>query len=370
MNVLLITPKFPPQTGGAATYFQTLYDSCQSHPAIDDVFVLTEYFAGETIVDDNHADVFRLLPPRTSTTPSKTLRKTAFLGLFGLETLVGIPGLIELLDIDLVHVHSYFTRIGGEYENHLVTQYLPRANARFVLDVRDQFSIPTRPNGFDVTICASRNIYSKANSRTAVGPAIHIPIPMPELQPALDERWRTKLQQLAPYYCFVGDINEKKGVFELAEAFSSLRDEPAFSDHSLVYIGTNNGDSAFTTLVDGEPSIHYLGRQPHSLTMGIVREAEALLLPSRSEGMPRVCLEALTLNTPCIAPPGIPEFEDALPDLTLPEISPTSIARALRKLEKMQTPPDYPLERHDPESIGRQTIELYRRVLDEPNEVL
>ena len=59
-----------------------------------------------------------------------------------------------------------------------------------------------------------------------------------------------------------------------------------------------------------------------------------MVLPSRSEGLPTVVLEAVALGSKVICPPGIPEFDEHMPHFVLSEVSADAIANALDEGER------------------------------------
>jgi glycosyltransferase involved in cell wall biosynthesis len=76
-----------------------------------------------------------------------------------------------------------------------------------------------------------------------------------------------------------------------------------------------------------------------------MRGAKIVALPSRSEGLGRVLLEALALGARVICPPGIPEFERYLPQFVLPSVDADSIVKTLNAVWRLGLP-SYPLSEH------------------------
>lgn len=103
-------------------------------------------------------------------------------------------------------------------------------------------------------------------------------------------------------YLFVGSISKRKGVHDLLCAFEQLG--AASTVRRLVLIGPNYGD--VESLYDICPDIlegrglvvEYIGQVQNALQYMAI--ADALVLPSYSEGMPNVVLEALCTGTPVL----------------------------------------------------------------------
>ena len=91
---------------------------------------------------------------------------------------------------------------------------------------------------------------------------------------------------------FVGRMDKKKGIDELICAFKSLR------TINLHLIGPDS--QGYLNDLDVPNIIHY-GEVSHGKAMEFLKEMDALILPSYSEGFPLVILEAMTAGLPIIA---------------------------------------------------------------------
>jgi glycosyltransferase involved in cell wall biosynthesis len=109
--------------------------------------------------------------------------------------------------------------------------------------------------------------------------------------------------------------------------------------------------------------VFYVGHVPHQDALALMRGAEIVIMPSRSEGLSRVILEAVSLGVKVICPPDIPEFEQHLPAFVLPEVSASAIAAALEKVWADNTRPSYPLSDHTIARVVTQLLETYRDTL-------
>ncbi len=91
---------------------------------------------------------------------------------------------------------------------------------------------------------------------------------------------------------FVGRVEEKKGIAELLEAFK------AFSELNLHIVGPDSSGQLTDVC---ESNIIKHGELDHGKTIEIMRDMDALILPSYSEGFPLVVLEAMAVGLPVIA---------------------------------------------------------------------
>ncbi|HEU5170590.1 MAG TPA: hypothetical protein VFU46_08625, partial [Gemmatimonadales bacterium] len=78
--------------------------------------------------------------------------------------------------------------------------------------------------------------------------------------------------------------------------------------------------------------------------------------------LPRSALEAIALGRNAVLPPGIPEFMAACPEAVLDTVTPEAIAAKVEQTWRAGRPPNYPIDRHDPDRVAALTLEVYRSV--------
>jgi glycosyltransferase involved in cell wall biosynthesis len=103
------------------------------------------------------------------------------------------------------------------------------------------------------------------------------------------------------FILFVGHIQKVKGVDYLIDAFNKISKD--FPDFKLIMVGEKGG-------YQSEGNIQFKGRLSLEETKNIMKNCYCLVLPSLSEGLPRVIMEAMALGKPVIASNvgGIPEL--------------------------------------------------------------
>jgi teichuronic acid biosynthesis glycosyltransferase TuaC len=126
---------------------------------------------------------------------------------------------------------------------------------------------------------------------------------------------------------FVGNLLRAKGVRELADAILDLGDP---------FMGVFVGDGPEAGYRGGDPAanerLKYRGERPHQDVVCHMSAADVLVLPSYSEGLPTVLVEAGSLGLPVIASAvgGIPELLGGDRGTILSRLSAEGIASALR----------------------------------------
>jgi glycosyltransferase involved in cell wall biosynthesis len=132
---------------------------------------------------------------------------------------------------------------------------------------------------------------------------------------------------------FVGRLCRPKGVFDLLEAFAKVQ-TVAPVKLSVVGDGPDRMElEALSRTLGVADKIRFIGAVESIAPL--LKESHALVLPSYSEGIPRVVMEAFAAGVPVIgtAIPGIKQLvEEGLTGLMVPVGDPKSLAEALRQL--------------------------------------
>jgi glycosyltransferase involved in cell wall biosynthesis len=175
---------------------------------------------------------------------------------------------------------------------------------------------------------------------------------------------------------FVGRLLEDKGIRTLVEAHRLLRQRG--SDTELLIAGTPDPANP-ASVTEAEAAA--FGREPGIAWLGHVDDIAALwaraaiaVLPSRREGLPLSLLEAAACGRPMIATdvPGCREI--VRPGETGLLVPPDDAAALADAISTLAAAPELrarygaaarrlAVERFAAESIGRQTVELYRRLV-------
>ena len=144
--------------------------------------------------------------------------------------------------------------------------------------------------------------------------------------PRADARALLGLSMDAVVVLFVGNLKPTKGVRELADAILSV-------GRPFVGVIVGSGSEQGYGLDDARAPglLEYRGPQAHEDVIRYMSAADVLVLPSHTEGLPTVLVEAGSLGLPVIASAvgGIPELLGPDRGAILPEVSPESIAAAL-----------------------------------------
>src|SRR2546422_1971141 len=139
---------------------------------------------------------------------------------------------------------------------------------------------------------------------------------------------RKEIRDRKPEVAYVGGLEESKGVLELLEAITLLTREGR--EISFVFVGSGGLENKVLRLASTYHNVRFRGLVPYSEIPAILNDCRLLVLPSFTEGMPNVVLEAMACGTPVLAAPvgAIPDIiTDSENGFVLPNNSPDSVAK-------------------------------------------
>lgn len=364
MRIMLVTPLFKPRPGGASVYFELLSKDLARKKSVEKMWVLSRYLKNENIFE-KHQKVWVL-----RCLPNVKYQKKYINFIQSISIPIIILIFSKFLRVDLVHYHSLSSYKAIYYLSFIF-------GIPLICDMRD---LAAKNEGASLyyyrhasrIICCSENICHFVRSNAFLtNKTTYIPLPfkIPEKQTknklvALKRKYG--LDAARPYICFAGAIIEYKGIFELIDAFKLLLSEG--HEWHLIIIGPMELKKNSTNFKKFEseinlPGIFYLGPLKSTDTLGLIQDCDIFILPSKTEGLPRACLEAISLGVKAILPGCVPEFKKHCPDFVLDKIDPHKIAEKIIEVSKIDKRPTYPLSIHDCSKIVDQTYSLYMEIL-------
>lgn len=158
-------------------------------------------------------------------------------------------------------------------------------------------------------------------------------------------RERLKIERDAQMILFVGNLKQKKGLLDLCKSFLSMSASKRFSNLQLFIIGEGplSAELHRIALAAGcSDKMHILGSMPHFKISDWLNACDVFCLPSHSEGLPNVVIEALSCKTKVVATNvgGIPELVNN--DAVLCLVSPHCPIQLQTAIENLLLPRAYP----------------------------
>jgi glycosyltransferase involved in cell wall biosynthesis len=172
------------------------------------------------------------------------------------------------------------------------------------------------------------------SSRITVIPnAVDLPTTAPRLEGG---SWRASLglSPLRPVVSVIGRLSPEKGQDVFLRACGVAR--RCGTPFTAVLVGEGPSTTSLRAQVEDaglSPIVRFAGY--HSDVSAVYRESDIIVIPSRSEGLPNVLLEAMALGKPVIATNagGIPEvIRNGVNGVLVPIADPESMARAMSML--------------------------------------
>lgn len=102
-------------------------------------------------------------------------------------------------------------------------------------------------------------------------------------------------------FVFVGHVVVTKGVYELVEAFSQLEENVSLEIMGLCNSGVREDLMRIASRKENGRWLSIVGNKDRDYVLERMKEAEALVLPSYTEGFPNVVLEAMACGCPVLA---------------------------------------------------------------------
>jgi glycosyltransferase involved in cell wall biosynthesis len=359
-TVLLFTPKYPPSSGGAAVFYSNLVDTQRGEA---DFLVVSEYLSGKEVISQRRGvPLYRVLP-RITLIPRFVRAPLEALLLFAVAAY-----LIVARDVDLIHTHaSSFAVIG-------LTAVATLFGVPLVPDCRDEgfrpWIVTTGPT--PVWFSCASNIDDVLTEK-GVHPERIVRLPVVNPGYVRDFR-RSDRTGGVDDIVYVGSIREQKGVFVLLEVVELLRKKG--TDISLTLIGDGPARDEVRERVRGMglgDQVTLAGSLDHRDTLRRIAASDVLVLPSASEGLPRVVLEAQDIGTPVVATPvgAIPGVIDHENSGLLTDRSAESIASSIETLaedddlyHRIVTNGIHAADERGWEQVGTNLQDGYQRALE------
>jgi glycosyltransferase involved in cell wall biosynthesis len=175
---------------------------------------------------------------------------------------------------------------------------------------------------------------------------------------------RQRTQNLIGY---IGGLNERKGLRELMCAISMLNE----ADDTIQYVigGVGGMEKELREFAARNTNVEFKGYIDKKDLPLILNELKALILPSYSEGLPNIVLEAMSCGTCVLATPvgGIPDvITDGENGLILRSNTPLDIMDGIKRVLALETEDIESKARYlvQTEFAFENAVERYRQILD------
>lgn len=279
-----------------------------------------------------------------------------------------LPNLISNYSPDILLIHSSFHNYPNILTNIILNIKL-RMKCKLIADVRDCL-LPKKKlkhlEMYDAIIACSQNITNHITknpilkAKTEFIPVIQEQIDKPSSEEVIKFFKKNNLKP-CNYISYVGLIKHKKGVKLLFDAFCILSEK--YKDLHLIIAGINK-DPKILKEINNHNKIHYIGPISRKDAIILTSNSKLSINLSFSEGMPRICLEALALGVQVALPPNIPEFERQCSSHVVDSKNILEVANKLDKLLKKDHPPKYKIDEHSLTNVLKKYSDLFNKTLN------
>jgi glycosyltransferase involved in cell wall biosynthesis len=306
-------------------------------------------------------------------------------GRFDTDVLKQIRDIVEAHDPDIIQTHNvkshFLMRLSGLWRKRRWVAFhhgytAPDLKMR-VYNQLDRWSL--RAAQSVVTVCGrfAQDLVEMGVSKDRITVRHNSVKPFQAPDPAATRAARAGLPANTPILLVVGRLSHEKGHADLLDALILLRGRTKAPFHA-VFVGDGPEE------VRLRAALNRLGLESHVTMAGLQHDvrpyyalADAVVMPSHSEGSPNVLLEAMSAGLPVVATRvgGVPEIVSHGDTALLVESrNPAEMAAAIQRLLE-----DSPVrarlarngrrlaeEKYSPEAYRRSLVQMYEEVLAVP----
>ena len=366
MRIGILTPIYEPATGGAASYYSMISREFLKNKSITEVTIITEkhYLSPnrETLLNGS-CDVIRIFPFRSGR--QENIFKKYLQYFYQNILYFKLPSIIADCRVDILIVHSSFYNFPNIL-NPIIT--LISKTTIVIADVRDCLLKKKDLNSliiYNSIIACSENVDRHLSQ--------YIPIyNLTELIPIPQEKFIIKQSHAnlrilkkynlkkSSYILYAGLLKSGKNINYLLETYiqyCKLESSPL----PLVLAGIPKNKN-LAKLAKNINGVSILGEIKRVDLLKIIKFAALNVNLSLSEGMPRISLEALALNTKTILPQGIPEFDKYCKKwVAISYSSSSKLALQFQRVLLSNDLPKYPVSNHSINNVIKKYYKIFTK---------
>lgn len=274
-RLLIITPKYPPQSGGAAYVFSLIGENIKQK--LDYVEVFTSTYNGSLIENRQGIKITRLF-----SYIEKVPAKIFFAPLT--FTITFLYFLLNSRKFDVVESHTV-----GEIS--IFSQFMARLFGKklikHVIDMQTNPFFLKHPyaEGF---ICCGQTIAKKLQgigiSKNMIND-INLPIIKSNINPKIKTYGKKT-------FVFIGELSEQKGVRDILDTMRELKGKK----FKIMFIGSGPLEEEIKYYAEYDKRIKFFGYLSHKDVIKILARTDVLIHPTRSDVMPLSILEAMMMG--------------------------------------------------------------------------
>ncbi|MBU0963443.1 glycosyltransferase family 4 protein [Patescibacteria group bacterium] len=323
-TVLLVTPSFPPATSGAATYFSNLVNKLKSRQSWKIIVLTTSNSDTKLIEKKDGYFIYRLIPNMLH---SFFLLRILILPLF---SFISIFYISLKYRIELIHCHSSTAITLG------ISFYSVISRKKLIFEVQDLMALSwlMKLGNIQFYIATGNQIKNRLVSFGISKQKILTITSIPPESCRGIKLMKKKNDSLT--FIYVGSLDKKvKGIDILLQSFQTLLQEKKDIRLKIIGFGPDKDFCEnYISTQELQEKIFMLGSKSNQETLHEIANSDILILPSNSEGVPRVILEAFSVAVPVIASGvgGVPDIVNNNNGILVPSGDRIELYKAMQKL--------------------------------------
>ena len=251
---------------------------------------------------------------------------------------------------DIIHIHARY--VYAKYIGRIIWLALLISPSKVVIDIRDRFYC-NFGFGHHYIVCSEDllDYYSWINNKYYVP----VPLNLPEINKNI--KYGHKI-------AYIGTIVANKGILELLNGYRQYVNESR-NPLELHFWGLNNMGDRFIREIEKTKNAKYCGYISNDEIFSKILEYKAIILPSKSEGLPRTCLEAMYCNRIIVCHRSIRTVVEHIPEeFIFDDATSMEIKNKLFIIESYDKALsyDYDFNVHSPERVANKLIEFYSNI--------
>ena len=343
ISILYIVSILPPYIGGAAVDYNLIIDSLLKYhkDGINRIEVITE--SGCKIPKDNKLIIKDILHRYDSSTKKNKILQF-------INYLILIKNILSS-KYDIIHIHARY--VYSKYFGKIIWWALYFNNTTIVIDIRDKF-YNNYGSKHNYLVCSDGlyDYYKWIDNKEL----IHYPIIKNNYKSTIKAKYKIG---------YFGNISLDKGVIELIQGYLQYRmisNKPM----ELHLWGCINLDSKHTQYIY-KRNVIYNGIISNEDVYNEIQKCHCIILPSVNEGLPRICIEAISMNKLIYVHKNIREITEYIPSANvLPDLEISTISNCLLNAEKQDTfvKYNYDINKHNLKTVSLKMYNYYKNIIN------
>jgi glycosyltransferase involved in cell wall biosynthesis len=269
----MVTPKYPPQAGGASHVFSLVGEHIKDE--LEYIEVFTSTYDGAMVESRSGIKVTRLFP-YIEEIPSKVIFAPFTF------TTTFLYFLLNFRKFDIVESHTV-----GEISifSQFFARLFRKKLIKHVIDMQTSPLLLRHPYA-EAYECCGQTIAKKLRG-IGIPEEMVNDINLPIIRSHKSPNQKKGIKK----FVFIGELSRQKGIHDIIELLSETKE-----NFEIIFIGSGPLQGEVQQLAEEDARVKYLGHIPHEQVMDVLSETHVLIHPTYNDVMPLSILEAMMMG--------------------------------------------------------------------------